>query len=691
MRLKKVSMWGLASVLLTGMAACSNDTFEELEKAPEGDRTVFIPISVCSFNDASGRSGVLEDYTDENPYDPSKDPNYNEGTPEENDVNSIYLVFYDSNRERVATTAALNDNNFTINEDTGDPNIKKIYSGIVQVDLTEGRGTPTYVLAFINPSTLSEFNGPNFKTLGDVEQMKRNTLISDGQFPMSNSVYYGYHPVTNNENARIMATPIPNDKIFPSLSAAQAKLEGTDKDDSAYIDIFVERYAGKVNFSITADAIEEIPMTDFDGSNVTLKFVAEAWAVNATEKNSFVTKNFFGANGEGAFDFSQPSTFENMDITLGGNGTKNYTAWKWNSEESHRSYWGQSPGYYEARYPRCADDIMDAEGWVAGKHDGYEGSYPLNYYSYKEITDGASDALDAISRKFKGQTTTAIYARENTVSGSSLKNAYDDPTASPMSAIASVVLVGSYQVKTDGDFEDYEGTFYVTGNKKNGYKFYDKDQILLYFVNNTLNMAKNEAGDPFFNYQPVDKVNEASFIDDTYKNYFTVEHPSAAVRGNLVMDSRYVTVQLNENAINNVYAKVGDVYMLVDEDNITTINQSIMSGAGTAYGFDGGKAYYNVPIQHLGFYSKNNANKDASGKLLSPLSSEFDWEKTKSGEFGIVRNHVYTVQATKISGLGNGIPSVNDPIVPPTEPEYYIGARINILNWAIVPTQKVEW
>lgn len=684
-------MWGFASFVALGLGACSNDAIDEPEQTLTPERSIFIPVSVNSFGNGLTRGGTLGSASDT--YDPTDDPFYAEGTKDENEVKSVYLVFYDSNRERVAYTQSLLSNNnstLTPGDANTDPNVNKLYTGIVQVDLTEGRSTPTYVLAFINPESTSDFSGPDFKTLGDVEQLQRTSLISGNNFPMSNSVYYGPHIVTGNQNARIMATPIPNDKIFPSKTAAENAIsQGGDGDETAYIDIYVERYAAKVNFSIDPEAIENIPMTDLDGNEVVLKFVPEAWAVNAVEKKTFVTKNFFGDKGGGEFDFSQPATFESLDQMFGGDGTTSYKAWKWNSAENHRSYWGQSPGYYEAKYPRVADDIMDAEGWRPGQHDGYAGSFPLNYYSYKEILDGANASkLDALSRPFSGNATTAIYAREGTVSGQSLHNAFDDPTASPMSAIASVVLVGSYQVDNGntGKFKPFEGTFYVTGNATNGYKFYDKDQILNYFINTTLKLAKNENGDPFFNYQMAGDEGEAEFLEEDYKKYFSVQHPSAVVRGNLVMDSRYVTVQLNEAAKGNIYAKVGDVYMPVNDENINTINQSIMSGAGTAYGFEGGKAYFSVPIQHLGFYSSKNENK---GK--NPLTSDFNWDKTKSGEFGLVRNHVYTIQATKISGLGNGIPDVTIPIVPPTEPEYYIGARINILNWAIVPTQTVEW
>lgn len=685
MKLKKVSILGFASMMMLGMASCSNDILEEPDQTLEAAETVYIPISVNSFANETRAGGQLGDYEGE--YDPEDDPNFSAGDDgkHENDVKSVFLVFYDSNRERVAYTQSILSN-LEEGDASTDPNINKLYTGIVQVELTEGRGTPTYVLAFINPTSSRDFGGPSFKTLGDVERLQRDVLITEDQFAMSNSVYYAYHPVTQNPNARIMATPIANGQIFTSKAAAQAAISDPENGDKAYVDIFVERYAGKVNFSYVKDGLENLKMKDFNGETYELEFVPEVWAVNATEKYSFVTKNFFTDGGDGTFDFDQPATFVAMNETLGGTGET--MAWKWNSSENHRSYWGQSPGYYEGRYPRVSDDIMDAEGWQKGKHEGYEGSYPLNYYSYEELIKGATGRLDAIARSFNSATTTdAIYARENTVSGTSLKNAYDDPTASPKSAIASVVMVGRYQVKKgNGQMEDYVGKFYVTGNEANGYVFYNEEQILNFFVNNTLSLAKDEQGTPFFDYQVASDVNKAKFNDTEFKKYFTVEHPSAAVRGNLVMDSRYVTVQLNKEAVGKIWAKVGDVYMEVTDDNLNTINQSIMSGAGTAYGFDGGKAYFNVPIQHLGFYSKNNENKG-----ISPLSSDFNWEKTKSGEFGIVRNHYYTIQATKITGLGNGIPDPDAPIVPPTEPEYYIGARINILNWAIVPTQKVEW
>ena len=61
------------------------------------------------------------------------------------------------------------------------------------------------------------------------------------------------------------------------------------------------------------------------------------------------------------------------------------------------------------------------------------------------------------------------------------------------------------------------------------------------------------------------------------------------------------------------------------------------------------------------------------------------------GDFGLVRNHVYSINVTTIKGLGTAIADPTDPTVPPAETtDYFVAYRLNILNWAIVPTQNVD-
>lgn len=96
-------------------------------------------------------------------------------------------------------------------------------------------------------------------------------------------------------------------------------------------------------------------------------------------------------------------------------------------------------------------------------------------------------------------------------------------------------------------------------------------------------------------------------------------------------------------------------------------------------------AFFSAPIQHWGWYREGNENKD---KALA----DWDWGKMKTGDFGIVRNHIYTINIQTIAGLGTGIISTDDPLLPPTDKvSYAVKFRVNIQKWATLPTQSWEW
>lgn len=74
-----------------------------------------------------------------------------------------------------------------------------------------------------------------------------------------------------------------------------------------------------------------------------------------------------------------------------------------------------------------------------------------------------------------------------------------------------------------------------------------------------------------------------------------------------------------------------------------------------------GRAYYYVPIKHLG----------GTGELA---------------EYGIVRNHFYKITLTGIKGFGTPVYDPNkvvDPIVPTYE-NTYLAARVQVLQWRVV-------
>lgn len=62
----------------------------------------------------------------------------------------------------------------------------------------------------------------------------------------------------------------------------------------------------------------------------------------------------------------------------------------------------------------------------------------------------------------------------------------------------------------------------------------------------------------------------------------------------------------------------------------------------------------------------------------------------------IVRNHIYELSIDKIGGMGIGLPSKTDDIIPVPQPDpnqqtYYMHMSVNVLKWAIVEPQSIQW
>lgn len=75
-----------------------------------------------------------------------------------------------------------------------------------------------------------------------------------------------------------------------------------------------------------------------------------------------------------------------------------------------------------------------------------------------------------------------------------------------------------------------------------------------------------------------------------------------------------------------------------------------------------GKAYYFIPIRHLGT------------------------DPTKLGYYGIVRNHVYSINIQNMYGFGTPVydpAKTIDPTIPSNDATY-LAARINVLSWRVV-------
>lgn len=172
-------------------------------------------------------------------------------------------------------------------------------------------------------------------------------------------------------------------------------------------------------------------------------------------------------------------------------------------------------------------------------------------------------------------------------------------------------------------------------------------------------------------YLSEDDVKKVILNENKNKNFYKVVSTTEAgtTYGSLdVTDLEFVVdatkpyeVKAQVKAGVVVYQKSGEAY------DVATDAANTAFGANNAVIYNDGMTYYWTSVKHLG----------ASGKI---------------GEFGMVRNHFYKVDVTKISGFGTAVYDKDTefvPVTPDEEPQTYLAARINVLSWRIV-NQSVE-
>lgn len=136
------------------------------------------------------------------------------------------------------------------------------------------------------------------------------------------------------------------------------------------------------------------------------------------------------------------------------------------------------------------------------------------------------------------------------------------------------------------------------------------------------------------------------------------------IGGNPIKDYEAVPT-LAEN-VTEVYTKgEGETYNKVA--NINDVKSTLNNLATVKY-WNNGKTYFYFPIEH---YSE----------ATSP---------DNFGKYGVVRNHLYDITISGVTGLGTPVPDEDDgddPIIPETpegDEESYIAAKINILSYKVV-------
>ena len=659
--MRKEFLYGTLALGLVFTACKSDDlTIEENNGngVAETAQTLYVKMAIKGGNQAGTRAG-----TDGNPVEGTVDFDKGEG---ESEVQNAYFVVYDNNGNVVGDYVQVDLKNPTT-APTPDGTVESYYESVVSVGIRKGENNPTQVVCYINPTTPVDLTKP----LYEIQTVTRKAVTrTDGNttlFPMSNSVYYGSNA---GEIAPTIAVPINADQLFDSKDAA---LAATDKT----IEVFVERYAAKLAFShkdvnpfTTTSTVYATDGTSTD-PEVVLTFVPERWALNAEAKETFVIKSFRMPNAAGGI-MTDNYTWAAANEVI----NKNSGNWVWNNPAYHRSYWACSPAYFTAEYPEVASDVDPAV-------------LHQKYYTYAELENGAG---------FEAGNTTPQYFKETTVGRKALDS------ENPQAAVASVILVGHYELTVAGG-DAVKSAFYTYSRGKSTEKpgVYFPAQtgtanstvagggsMMMRFLQELTCLYKRE-GEVYTRFNPNNAADLATLV-----GALEIKRPDADVIGEMKVPSRYLTLQLTGTGFDNIYVANGDGYKAIGdgENKIsqTEANQVIMqqvqfcnyyaSTEDATNANAGGKAYFNIPVLHYGWYRASNGHT---------ATSKIDWSNLQVGDLGIVRNHSYSVNVTAINGLGTAISDYEAPIVPPADTkEQYVSYKVNILKWAVVPAQNVE-
>lgn len=635
--MKKSYLFGaMASGLL--LTACSSDAplGPDDNGVAENDQTLYVRMTIhgSDMTRAAGDDGTPVEGTND----------FEAGTGDESKVNNAYFVFYDANGNVVGDIV-----NVSLGTPTPgtDGTVENVYQSTVAVSVPKSQATPTQVICYINPLSPASLKSD----LSTVQTVTRAEVQSANGFPMSNSVYYANETANEPE-----FTVSVEGKLFDTPEAAAG---------APAVDIYVERYASKLKFTAAEAAAYEThtAVVTTTGTStetpVTLNFVADRWALNAEATSTYVVKSFRAPSETGQM-LGTNYTYAELNTAIGGN-------WTWNAPNYHRSYWAVSPAYFTEKYPVVADDLDEAT-W-AGQQ---------KYYTLAELNAGAG---------FSGNDVAAKYFRETTVGTRALKS------ENPRAAMPAVILVGHYTVSVNGGAASQQSFYtYLRGSDNKPLVYFEADpttgastvaggeSMLNRFFNAvTILFKKNADG----TYSRLDPSNDAD--NATLRQYLEIADPQVED-----MAARMRTLQFKAGANpTNIYIASGNGYQAIGngegEVTIAAANSMLLQQVGTCAYYLNGSAYFNIPVLHYGWYrTANEANQKAGA------TGNLNWKNVRVGDFGMVRNHSYSINVQAITGLGTGIAGENDPIIPPADTQdQYVSYRVNILKWAVVPQQNV--
>ncbi len=594
-------------------------------------------------------------------------PGYQYGSSDEYAINDVSFYFYGDDGVFVAEADANGGGDFAhegstdengnfvdadgnIIANAGEDYVEYDKYTVITLQGLASKSYPTWVVTVINKPT--GFTHPN--SLEDFATELAGGIKVGDYYTMATSSYVD----TDNgySDAYWFATPVVEENF--SLEALSNTsdypyYQDADGNDVVPINIYVERLASKVtlNTSLTsagADGTYIYQISNEYGGEAdpqTYYVKINGWTLNATAKDSYVVKAI-----ENTTTWTN-DYFYSADDTK---GTYKTFGDDWNAPSDHRSFWGKSWNYGIGSYldyPTSSDGYNDDEQSVLN-----------DYLDYTSLLNPSS--LGAY-----------LYCGENT-------NTAGVPDDAPViyhkesSAITSILVSATLCSDADGTPVTDDGSYWVLCD---GVLYSDTD---------------------YFDLALTHLATYATYYYDTGETE-TVENPEWDGED---PDTQYVDVEVYKSIDNTFLTLVNDYdgkvhvalksdydetefYLKGEDGNIfdypysaTDVNGYLDECFNNNYGSDataynGGAMYYNVPIEHLN-NDYDETYTDSDGDVLT---------KVLEANYGVVRNHIYSVSITSVTNIGHGIYDPDEVIVPqPDVKKYSLTAEIHVLSWKVV-------
>ena len=720
----KLKQWLFGVTALSMLAACSDKDIAP-DSGVDGNGNVehvngYLAVEIKLPEETGSTRGINDDF--------------NDGSPEEYEVDNAMIILFKGNEEKNATfvrAQALYKPFFPTTPEHDQITSSYIAAIEVQSDVQEGDNFWGMVILNFNEnstSITSDEDGNVTAKIAGVEMKKGTTKFSDvlketteADFITKNKdgktrFFMTNAPLSKKQGGAVDPTDNPGIQYLTNLGSNTYDTEYEAKENVSGC-IYVERAVSKITYDERG----------FNNENIKLKFFDKEGNV-AELKDLKIDYSL--PSGE-VVEMSNFKISANVKYALENKNKVSYVVRNVEFDDNHFS-WNLSSNFFTNPYYR-----MVGQTSMSQLKDPFHTTAQPLYRTYWCLDPNYGTSLGEKAEKLTGVTdkdgnltefqnlTTALYCKENTFDVAHQN--YGNTTLAVFQV--DYTITGEYTDKAGAKQTWTIPHLYIRDN--NSEQLYlTKESVAANEITRIISdteiqnalkasMKPNHAGltaNDGFNYKDylnieigrevntngettqnlvIKKISFKAPSNLATNNWF--DEKSAAVFQSLIGGTdgktKYQEYDENRDALTNGDGSPKEVVNTIQYDVITRVNQltSITE-------YTNGVSYYVKPIQHFGdnytpwntdivgttteeVYNENNANWNTADHAQNYL-----------GRYGLVRNNWYELNISAIKSLGYAtIPDIDDDLSDDNnEQKKYFAVEIHILSWA-KRTQNVEF